>query len=185
MKVSCLLDDGTKVSATAQLIIGDEGLAIPVLVTKKVNLAFLVWLSGGTATVEGLDGVTAAGAPQPKDSLTFKLGAGFEAVAGVQAELLPTAFAFGGGAKWSFKAADTVKLVDGAAAVTKDNGNPSGLKLTYTAKTGAFKGKFTVYAVEGGKLKKLTANVTGVMVGNTGLGTATIKGVGTVPVTIE
>ena len=175
VKVSGLLDDGTKVSATAQLIIGDEGLAIPVLVTKKADLAFLVWLSGGTATVEGLDGVTAAGAPKPKDSLTFSLGAGFGTVAGVQAGLLPTAFAFGGGLKWSFRKADTVKLVDGAAAVTKDNGNPSGLKLTYKPKDGSFKGPFKVYVVEGGKLKKYTANVTGVMVGGKGYGTAEIK----------
>ena len=187
VKVSGQLDDRTKVSATAQLIIGDEGLAIPVLVTKKADLSFLVWLSGGTATVEGLDGVTAAGAPQPKDALTFRLGNGLAGIAGVQAAFLPTEFTFGGGLKWSFKKADTVKLnADKTAAeVTKDNGNPSGLNLTYTAKTGAFKGKFTVYAVQGGRLKKLTANVTGVMVGSTGLGTAAIKGVGTVPVTIE
>ena len=186
VKVSGLLGDGTKVSATAQLIIGDEGLAIPVLVTKKANLAFLVWLAADGVTVEGLDGVSAAGAPQPKDALTFRLGNGLAGIAGVQAAFLPTEFTFGG-AKWTFPKADTVKLnADKTAAeVTKDNGNPSGLKLTYTAKTGVFKGKFTVYAVQGGKLKKLTANVTGVMVGKTGLGTATVKGVGTVPVTVE
>ncbi len=171
------LVDGVKVSANAQLIIGDDGLAIPVVVAKKVNLAFLVWLAADGVTVEGLDGVEAAGAPQPKDSLTFSLGAGFGTVAGVQAGLLPTAFAFGGGLKWSFRKADTVKLnADKTAAeVTKDNGNPSGLKLTYKPKDGSFKGKLTVYAVEGGKLKKYTANVTGVMIGGKGYGTATVK----------
>ena len=118
---------------------------------------------------------------------TFSLGDGFGGIEGVQAAFLPGSFTFNGGAKWTFPKADTVKLNAGktAAEVTKDNGNPSGLKLTYTAKTGAFKGKFTVYAVQKGKLKKLTADVTGVMVGKTGLGTATVKGVGTVPVTVR
>ena len=45
--------------------------------------------------------------------------------------------------------------------------------------------EFTVYAVQKGKLKKLTANVTGVMVGKTGLGTATVKGAGIVSVTVR
>ena len=171
------LVDGVKVSATAQLIIGDEGLAIPVLVTKKADLSFLVWLAADGVAVEGLDGVVAAGAPAPKDALAFKLDDGFDSIAGVQAGLLPTAFAFGGGLKWSFRKADTVKLnADKTAAeVTKDNGNPSGLKLTYKPKDGSFKGKLTVYAVEGGKLKKYSANVTGVMIGAKGYGTATVK----------
>ena len=73
-----------------------------------------------------------------------------------------------------------------AAEVTKDPGNNSGLKLTYNAKDGSFKGSFNVYAVVGGRLKKFRANVTGVMVGAKGYGVAAIKSpAATAPITIE
>ena len=188
-KVSAVLADGTKATANGQFVIGDDWCAVPAVVNKNAKLGFIVWLSqdGEEAAVEGLGDGVEIGIPAPGANLAFTLGGGFAGIEGLQAALLPNSYAFEGGAKWTFKTADTVKLNAGktAAEVTKDNGNPSGLKLTYTAKTGAFKGKFTVYAVQGGKLKKLTANVTGVMVGNIGLGTATIKGVGTVPVTVR
>ncbi len=189
-KVSAVLADGTKATANGQFVIGDDWCAVPVVVNKKAKLGFIVWLSldGEEASVEGLGDGVEIGMPAPGASLAFTLGGGFDGIEGLQTALLPAnGYAFEGGAKWKFKTADTVKLnADKTAAeVTKDNGNPSGLKLTYTAKTGAFKGKFTVYAVQGGKLKKLTANVTGVMVGKTGLGIATVKGVGSVAVTVE
>ena len=75
--------------------------------------------------------------------------------------------------------------------------NLSGLKLTYTPKTGVFKGSFTMYATNesvapAGKsptLKKYKVNVTGFMVddgnGPKGVGTATIKGKGSASVTIK
>ena len=67
-------------------------------------------------------------------------------------------------------------IVDTSAGKT----NLSGLKLTYTPKTGLFKGSFKVYALEDlssgkKKLKKYTANVTGVVVDGIGVGQATIK----------
>ena len=55
----------------------------------------------------------------------------------------------------------------------------SGLKLIYTPKKGTYKGKFTVYALEGSvkatKLKKYTFNVTGAVVDGAGYGVATSK----------
>ena len=66
-------------------------------------------------------------------------------------------------------------VVDTSAGKT----NLSGLKLTYTPKKGTFKGSFKVYALEGAgkatKLKKYTVNVSGVVVGSVGYGTATCK----------
>ena len=56
--------------------------------------------------------------------------------------------------------------------------NVSGLKLTYTAKTGVFKGTFKLYTTTGGdkpKLKKFTVNVIGFVVDGVGYGTATLK----------
>ena len=92
------------------------------------------------------------------------------------------------GAKWVLPKADKVKFDRESESyeVTTDYGNPAGLKLTYTAKTGTFKGSFKVYAVtDAGRPKKYTANVTGAVLGGVGYGTATIKKVGAVPVVIE
>ena len=62
---------------------------------------------------------------------------------------------------------------------SKGKTNLSGLKLTYTPKTGVFKGSFKVYALEGEgkkkKLKKYTVNVTGFVVDGVGYGAATCK----------
>ena len=62
---------------------------------------------------------------------------------------------------------------------SKGKTNLSGLKLTYTPKKGTYKGKFTLYALEGSgkatKLKKYTFNVTGVVVDGVGYGVATSK----------
>ena len=41
---------------------------------------------------------------------------------------------------------------------SKGKTNLSGLKLTYTPKTGIFTGSFKIYAIQGGKLKKITAS---------------------------
>ena len=73
------------------------------------------------------------------------------AVVAAMLALLPKALAVKGGAKWDAGKAATVNLNEEktAAAVTKDPGNNSGLKLTYNAKEGSFKGSFNVYAVVG------------------------------------
>lgn len=58
---------------------------------------------------------------------------------------------------------------------TKLGANPSGLKFTYKAKDGTFKGSFKVYALEKGKIKSYTLNVTGLMIGNSAYGTISCK----------
>ena len=110
-------------------------------------------------------------------------------------ELLPTDGVKGSGVgKWSFDKGPSVKWAkvkagttlrypqyadSGKGLVVGEGSNPSGMKLTYTAKKGTFKGKFTVYALEGEgtktKLKKYTVKVTGVVVNGVGYGTATCK----------
>ena len=93
------------------------------------------------------------------------------------------------GARWQTARADGVRFSkdDGwYVADDKDYGNPAGLKLTFAAKTGAFKGSFKVFAeTEEGKSKKYTATVVGVVVDGVGYGTATVKKVGSVPVKVE
>ena len=82
-------------------------------------------------------------------------------------------------------------MTDKASRVDKDGvaagGNPSALKLTYTAKTGLFKGSYSMYYREtsSGKVKKAKVTVNGVTVGTVGYGAAVIKNVGSFPVLVK
>ena len=82
---------------------------------------------------------------------------------------------------------DTVKMlkdksgIDPAALGT----NPSGLKLKYKMKDATFSGSFAAYSQEGGKLKKTTVQVSGVVLAGVGYGTASVKKSGSVAVTIK
>ena len=99
------------------------------------------------------------------------------------------------GGKWAFNKASSVKISKDKTNLEWDTSNGktnlSGLKLTYTPKTGLFKGSFKVYALEGfegkKKLKKYSAKVTGVVVDGKGYGQATIKkpSAGPWPVVVE
>ena len=103
-------------------------------------------------------------------------------------DLLPNEESFSvSNGKWAFAKAATVKWAKDR--VTKEYGlivddtkgktNLSGLKLTYTAKTGQFKGSFKAYALEekNGKTKlvKYTVNVIGFVVDGVGYGEASCK----------
>ena len=214
-KVSGMMADGTKVNATVQLLPADGGeeaciaVVAPMYTGKTGGFAFNLWLdkNGGVA-IECLSAWDATKGKTPFKaeleteaagragaigaSATFNIAGGAEAwiaaglphVAG-HTEYLPDGFVFGGGGKWSFAKADSIKYKDGVLTKTKDNGNPSGLKLSFKAKDGSFKGSFKAYAIENGKLKKYTANVTGAMIGGKGYGTAVIKKRGAIGVTVE
>ena len=115
----------------------------------------------------------------------------------VLSDFLPTnevAVAVGG--KWAFAKASAVKWAKpkkgaalpeiydeasgkGLVVDTSKGANRSGMKLTYTPKKGTFKGKFSVYALEGEgaktKLKKYSVNVSGVVVDGVGYGMAKSK----------
>ena len=100
---------------------------------------------------------------------------------------LPDGLAVTGGAKWTLPKAGKVVYVKGTTTVdeAKAGGNPSGLKLTYKAKDGTFRGSFKAYADVGGKPKATTVKVSGVVVDGIGYGAASVKKVGGVPVEIE
>ena len=190
-KVSGTLANGTKVSAKGQLIVGEEWCCVPVVVSKKAQLAFNVWLPRGSAAtsaaapmVVGLGADVKVGKPGTlKGGATFRLGgalgdAKYEAY-------LPDGVAVGGGAKWTLPKAGKVQLTrDGQVDASKLGENPSALKLSYKSKDGTFKGSFKSYADVNGKPKAMTVKVVGVLVKGVGYGTATVKG-GGAPVTIE
>ena len=62
--------------------------------------------------------------------------------------------------------------------------NPSGLFVTYQVADGTFKGTFKVYVNKNGWPKAIPVQVYGVMIDGMGYGTATVKDVGSVPITI-
>ena len=190
-KVAGSLSDGTKVSASGQLVVGDAWCCVPVVVAKgKVTLSFALWLStdGGVVEVAGLTSDAVAGKPGSlKNGAAFKVDAAsvVALVSGAQADYLPVGVAVTGGTKWTLPKAGSVAYKNGAFDTSKAGDNPSGLKLTYTSKNGSFKGSFNVYTLVGGKLKKVKADATGVLVNGVGYGSATIKKVGSVRAMVE
>ena len=194
-KVKGTLADGkTKISVNAVFLIGAEWCCVPV-VAPRANLGFATWLSrdGNKVAVEGLgtgvlagkSGVLAANAKFriPKAaSVWAQAGKPLTGYLpdGVAVSQSGTRWVVAGGAK-----AGKLAMKGGVLDDSKAGANPSGLKLTYKAKDGSFKGSFKAYADVGGKLKATTVNVTGVMVNGVGHGTATVKGVGSVSVEIK
>ncbi len=94
--------------------------------------------------------------------------------------------------KWSFAKAAGVKYakdkktkVTSLVVDTKKGTNRSAMKLTYTPKTGIFKGSFKIYAIQDGKLKKFTVKVIGVVVDGKGWGSAAGPGGASFAVTVE
>lgn len=193
-KVAVTLANGTKATANAQMLVGEEWLCVPVVVTKKVNLAFTLWLSrsGGAALVDGLSGDVVVGKPGALvANAAFRVGksaALWQQIPGtVLTDYLPDGMAVTqSGVKWTLpKTGKVQKAKDGTIDSSKLGENPSALKLTYKAKDGSFKGSFKVYADNDGKLKATKVNVAGVIVNGVGYGTATIKDVGLVAIGIQ
>ena len=94
--------------------------------------------------------------------------------------------------KWSFAKAAGVKYAKDKATGefdlvvdTKKGTNRSAMKLTYTPKTGIFTGSFKIYAIQDGKLKKVTVKVIGVVVDGKGWGSAAGPGGVSFAVTVE
>ena len=85
-----------------------------------------------------------------------------------------TKWVVAGGAK-----AGKLKLVKGTTEIDREKSkftdNMSGLKLTYKAKDGSFKGSFNAYALENGKIKSYKVKVTGVVVNGNGYAQVVVK----------
>ena len=210
VKITGVMADGAKVSASAQLLISDTGEGcinafVPMYSGKKGGFGFVLWIDPDykTTDVESVSTwistdsktpfkaeleVVATSTPAPASAMTFTLEAAPTVSGRMLTDYLPTAVkvAFNGG-KLTVAKANKIKLdkSSGAPIRTGATDNDAGLKLSYVAKTGSFKGSFTVYSVVNSKLKKYKATVNGVFVNNVGYGTAVIKGVGSFPVVIR
>ena len=194
--------DGEKISAKAQVLIGEDMICIPVIYSKKtVNLAFAIWLplDGGEAEVVGLDGAIIGKAGTLKTEAKFYIDdAILSDIEGIVTYNGNPALPEGESvaqSKTKWVVADGVKAAKvaykkGVLSITEGRkgvgvSNISGLKLTYKSKEGSFTGSFTVYAIENGKLKKHKAALSGVLVNGIGYGTATIKKIGTWAIEIK
>ena len=150
-KAGGFLPDGTKVSANGQLMLGEGSACVTLVSTnKKTPLGFNLWLKDGSAVVEGLGDIAAA-------SKVGALGGGKSLTCSLLGADVPVTVA---GKKWNVK-------TDKATA----------LKLTFTPKTGAFKGSF--------KVGKAKATVNGVVVNGLGFGSAVVKKGAKAAATIE
>lgn len=194
VSVSGTMADGRKLSAATSLLVGAD-VACAAIVATKQNLASIVWLdvhgADGTSASMGASGVVcsvvgltnaAIGKPGALASgAAFKFDA--EALARIlgddtYATYFPSAFPITvSGTKWVFPKAVKVALNKEKTAIdeAKLGTNPSGLKLTYTAKTGAFKGSFKAYVNKNGKPKSVKVSVSGLLVNGVGYGNAAVR----------
>lgn len=175
-KLAGTLPDGTKVSVSVQGVLGETALAIPFVYAKKASLGFVFWIGDdGSIAISDLTEIKDAKGrileasliqPDPRHALTV----------GTHTFLTPyfeQSFAFDG-KKWVFPKQQ--------AKLGPEDPNPYGTKLTFTAKTGAVKGSFSILD-ENGKKQKFT--VTGNVIGTKFYGSATCKKIGSFPVSAE
>lgn len=210
-RVAGTLADGTKVSATAQLIIVGSQCCIPVVVDRKsYRLAFCLWFGVLTDDVctpdrlcchraEGLGGDVRFGLAktwqlEEYGPAAFRIDTGalgelfgdwtYEGYGpdGVSVEQVGTKWRVAGGARPGRVVLDRDGFVDEAKA----GENPSALTLAYRAKEGTFTGAFKYYvpSARGAPLAK-TVNVYGVVVQGVGYGTAVVRGKGAVSVMVD
>lgn len=198
VKATGVLPDGAKVSASTTLIVDSEGLGrvgidVPLYSKKGSFSAVLVLTQDGTVDVEGAPVWDTTGA---KGSFSTEMTIEFAAGASVSAALFDGDYAFStDGSSFGenviqealpknvpLTVARGKITVPKAGKVTYKNGellipegNPAGLKLTYTAKTSALKGSFNVYCLEKGKLKSYSATIAGYVVGDRVFASATVK----------
>ena len=192
------LADGTKVSAKSQLLVGERECAAAVSWTKKASsVACLVWFrEDGSVECGNLLGGAAAKIANSRSGAYLGSGAALRidasalsaAVPGLMADLVPDGLPVRmKGASFDIDKSGKVKLLKDKSGIDPSalGTNPSGLKLKYKMKDATFSGSFAAYALEGGKLKKTSVQVSGVVLGGIGYGTASVKKSGSVAVKIE
>ena len=135
--------------------------------------------SSAGATVASVKESAATG----EATVAFSLANGY-ALDGLLAEYLPNGVKVMRTAKkWTLPKAGKLKYKKPNAAkgiaggLTTTGENIAGLKLSYTAKTGVLKGSFKLWTLdtEKGKLKSVSAKVTGVVINGVGYCEAMVK----------
>ena len=185
VKVSGTLGDGNKVNISAQAIMGEKGKAVVPVVEKKGAYSFLLeFLNGRLTAVSGLSNWNTSGRPDTFTA-TWSTNIVFSATSGVGAVPSPMYLSIKGfdpsasigGMAVAVSPVDDAVLVSGS----KWTGTKgiTDLKVTFKPKDGTFKGSFNVYVTDGGKVKKVKATVSVVVVDDVPYGTVEIKNIGT------
>ncbi|MBP5510013.1 MAG: leucine-rich repeat protein [Kiritimatiellae bacterium] len=212
-KITGVLPDGTKVSVSAQAVVGDGGRwCVPVMFSKKSKFGFVAWFekgANGKTTFSDISDLTPLRGPKgsfteweavldacgPVGSLASEghtvLLFTDPAIPGLLSGLLPDGEKVTvKKSKWTMAKAAKVTYKKGALTVTPGTKggtvqNAANMKLSFTAKTGTFKGGFTAYSVKGGKLVKTKFTVNGAVVNRTAYGTAFNKTAGSILLMIQ
>lgn len=195
-KVTGVLVDGTKISTRTQLMMAGNGVCSVAVVYSKNELAFAynLWLSDQGIAVSGIEGALVGRIGTLSAPATFRVDP-YDLVDligdytfaeyfpnGLSVEFDGKKFSVAGGARAGKVVLNKEKTAVDAA---KAGANPAGLKLSYTAKTGIFKGAFKAYTYTDGKPKPMSLAVSGVLIDGVGYGAALIKKVGAVPIEIR
>jgi len=204
-KVTGVLADGTKVTVSSQMTVGDDTCCIPVLYSKKSRFGFTVWFDRQTLELLDLTALTtwqkivkptfeADWFPVAFDSRSY-LANGTKTVTldpDVLYHLVPAAITqtpsevtLNVTGKTAWNAGKAAKVMYKSGTVSVNGSNISGLKLSFLPKTGLFKGSFTVYSVSKGKLIRNKFSVNGIVIDGTGYGSAVLRNKGVVSLLIE
>ena len=198
-KVTGTMADGSKVSVSnMQLLLNADGTkaCVPVIVPlykgKLGGFGFLLWLAAdGTATVTALsewDATVSSSAPFAADLTCVDAGPLAKPADGaltlaVDAAAIPATIN-GLAVRTDLLPVDlAVTCASGKLAAA--NGNAAKLKVSYTARTGFFKGSFGLFTENGTRLKKTAVSFNGVIVNGMGYGAALIKKTGSTAVIIQ
>lgn len=185
---SVVLMDGKKHAAKAMTKTVLRGSSVEQVMTVKDMPDMVVVLtqdgfsgSIGEFKIKGIDDYALEGIGRFSfvDGVPAVLGNGFELVTSAgDVSVLPDGEGIDLAGKWTLAKAGKVKIDKLTGMIITDGGNLSALKLSYAEKTGTFKGSFRFYTIEGGKLKKYPATVTGVVVGGMAAGQYMVKKTG-------
>ncbi len=181
-KAALTLANGTKLSASSQLIFTHDDILIPLSFYNKklgLSLAFSISISNYdlSLNLSNLPYECEIGfASNLENSATFNFDAD-----------LALSFAESLGAELDEdRLPNDVEINPSRNKWTIDQSdNAANLKLTYNAKDGTFKGSFKVYDLSRSRAKAITLSVRGVVIDGIGYGSAAYKKICAVPVWIE
>ena len=179
-KLKGLFADGTKVSASAQAVCGEDGiLAVPVAYAKRGRTAgFVVWIGadGAAAVTDVADDDWSAGVVAP-----------YEPPANGAYTLDCTVPAW----RDYLAVVDGEDVTPGAVAATWANGgfrtprSRMALKLKLAAKTGVLKGSFKLFYRDGARVRSDKATLGGVVLGEEIVGNGRVRRFGSFPIRIR
>ena len=178
------MGDGNKVNVSAQAIVGENGKAfVPVVEKRGAYSLLLEFDNGRLSAVTGLSAWKATGHPA-QFTATWSSNVVFTAASGAGEVPSPMYLSIQGFDSMAGIGGKPVAVspVDDTIVVARNKWTGTkgvtDLKVTFKPKDGTFKGTFNVYVTDGGKTRKLKANVSGVVVDGVPYGTAVIRNIG-------